>query len=156
MSVKTALVVLVVVVALFVAAIVVGAGRGEGKSTDESLLVDPIKSVIGDPSAVARNDVVADCVDANDPSVLVFNGECTVEVQNRGRQIRVLKILAMNSISVDAPAPEGDFRGSHDVIIDEGGEPKEVRIAVGEGETEIGLVCLAGLVSECRAQLLAE
>lgn len=151
MSPKAALVVLVVVLALFAGAVALGASRDDGTSEDDSSLLDRLGEVAGDPSAVARDDIAAGCVDDDDPDLLVFPGGlvggCTLVVQNGG-ELRLVRLLALDAIGVSAPAPEGDLDVDDGVAAGE-----EVRVAVGEGETEIDLSC--GFAGECRVRLVA-
>jgi hypothetical protein len=150
MSVKIAILVGVVIVVLFVGSVVMGARQDDGSSTDSNGLVDRLGSVAGDPSAVARADVSAGCIDDEDPNLLVMTGGCTVVVRSEG-DLRLLRLLAIDAIEVEAPAPEGDLDVESEV--DAG---KEVAVAVSEGETEIDIDCLGGLVAECRVRLVVE
>jgi len=150
MSVKIAVLVGVVIVVLFVGSVVMGARQDDGSSTDPNGLVDRLASVAGDPSAVARADVAAGCVDDEDPDLLVMTGGCTVVVRNDG-DLRLLRLLAIDAIEVEAPAPEGDLEVESEV--DAG---QEVSVAVGEGVTEIDIDCVGIGLTECRARLVAE
>jgi transcription elongation GreA/GreB family factor len=149
-SVKVAILVGVVLVVLFVGSVMVGARRDDGSSTGSNGLVDRLASVAGDPSAVARADVVAGCVDDEDPDLLVVTGGCTVVVRNES-DLRLLRMLAVDAIEVEAPAPEGDLDVESEV-----GAGEEVSVAVGEGETEIDIDCIGIGLTECRARLVAE
>ena len=149
MSIKVAVVLLVVVAALFATAIVVGAKQDDSSANDENALVNGLGERVGDPSAVPRADVTAGCVDEDDPDLLVFTGGCTVVVQS-GEPLRLLGILALSDLDVEAPAPDQD-----DLEVEaEVAAGDTVRVAVAEGTTEIDLSC--GLLAECQARLVAE
>lgn len=149
MSVKVAVVVGVVAVALFAGSLVLGAGQDRGSSTDENALVVRLEAAAGDPSAVRRDDVRADCVDEEDPNLLLITGGCTVVVRNDG-DLRLLGIVALDAVTVEAPSPEGDLDVEKVVAAQ-----NEVRVAVGDGETEIRVTC-RGILGECGARLVAE
>jgi hypothetical protein len=149
MNVKIAILVGVVLVVLFVGSVLVGARKDDGSSTDSNGIIDRLASVAGDPSAVARADVAADCVDDDDPDLLVITGGCTVAVRNDG-DLRLLRLLAIDALEVEAPAPEGDLEVESEV---DAGE--EVSVAVGEGVTEIDIDCIGIGLTECRARLVA-
>jgi hypothetical protein len=150
MSVKVAVLVGVVIVVLFAGSVAVGARRDDGSSTDSNGLVDRLASLAGDPSAVTRADVAAGCVDDEDPDLLVMSGGCTVVVRNDG-DLRLLRLLALDAIELEAPAPEGDLEVESEV-----GAGEEVSVAVGEGETEIDIDCIGIGLTECRARRVAE
>lgn len=149
MSVKAAVVVGVVVVALFVAAVLVGGSRQRGGPAQTDGLVGRLGELVGDPAAVPRTAVSADCVDEADPDLLVFAGGCAVVVRHDAG-LGLVDLVALTPLSVRAPAPEGDL-----VVDDDLAAGEDVRVAVGEGETRIDLRCGAGLGGLCRARLAA-
>ena len=150
MSVKAAVVLLVVLVALFVATLALGASQEQGSPTDKNALVDRLGEIAGDPSAVPREDVDAGCIDDDDPNLLSFPGGalaggCVVVVSSDD-ELKLLRLEALNPIRVRAPAPDGDVE-----VEDEVAAGTEVRVAVGEGVTEIDLTCLA---AQCQVRLV--
>lgn len=138
----------VVVVALFLAVVAVGHSKEEGSSAGGDGFVERLAELAGDPSAIPLDAVSAGCTDGEDPTLLVFTGGCTVVVGNDG-ELRLLGLLALSPVLVVAPAPEGDLEVEDDVAAG-----KEVRVAVGEGQTEVDLECGAGLGAQCRVRLV--
>jgi hypothetical protein len=93
--------------------------------------------------------VTADCLDDDDPDLLVFTGGCTVVVRSDD-PLRLLGILALSDLGVEAPAPDQDDLEVEDDLA----AGDTVRVAVAEGRTEVDLSC--GLLGECQARLVAE
>lgn len=145
-----AVVVLVVIVALFVAAVLVGSSgeTGSAAEEDENSVVDRLADVAGDPAAVPLEDVTAGCASDGDPTLLVFGGGCTIVVRSDD-ELRVLRLQTDSPIEVVAPAPDGDVEVEAE--IDPG---KEAVVAVGEGVTEVELSCRAGLGDDCRVRMV--
>lgn len=147
MSVKVAAVVGVVIVALFVSFLALGNSKEQGDVTDGNGLVEQLAGLAGDRGAVPRSAVTAGCPGADDPNLLAFIGECTIVVRNQG-ELRLLRLVALSPIRIEAPAPEGELQVRADV-----GANEEAQVAVGEGETRVDLACRARLAVECRARL---
>jgi hypothetical protein len=147
----------VIVVALLVALFVLGVGAGltgdDGDSKDDNALVDALGSAAGDTAAVAREDILAGCVDDADPDLLVVPGglgaSCTVVVRSDD-QLRLARFVALDPVAVRAPAPEGDLTVKADPSpADE--NQGAFSVAVGEGDTEILFLCP---VASCRVQVV--
>jgi hypothetical protein len=145
------------VVALLVVLFVVGVGAGvtgdDGDSRDDSALVDAIASAAGDTAAVDRADILAGCTDEDDPDLLVVPGglgaSCTVVVRSDD-QLRLARFVALDPVSVRAPAPEGD------VTVEADPDPSDedqgaFSVAVGEGDTEVLFLCSG---TSCRVRVV--
>lgn len=147
MSPKAAVVVGLVVVALFVVVVTTGDGR-EGSGRERNGLLDRLGERAGDPAAVPDEAVETDCRDDDDRSLLEFTGACGLLVTSN-KELAVLRLVAGTAVAVEAPAPDGDVEVEADL---DAGEATSV--AVGEGETVIRLTC-PGL-GTCRVHLTAD
>jgi hypothetical protein len=150
MSVKVGIIILVVVAALFVGALVAGGthdGNGSAKS-DRNGALDRLTEAAGDPASVKPGDLRGDCVSEDDPTLLTFTGGCVVTVTNDSG-IKVLRLVTDQPVTISAPAPRGDSTVEADV--DPGDEQS---VAVGDGETEVGIACRAGINVPCNARIV--
>jgi hypothetical protein len=150
---KVAAVVVAVLFVLFVVGVGAGVTGDDGDSKDDNALVDALGSAAGDTAAVAREDIVAGCTDEDDPDLLVVPGglgaSCTVVVRSDD-ELRLARFVALDAVSVRAPAPDGDLTVKADpspTDKDQGA----FSVAVGEGDTEIVLLCPA---ASCRVQVV--
>jgi hypothetical protein len=150
MSLKVGIVILVAVVALFVAALVAGGAQdGNGSAErDRNGVLDRLTEAAGDPAGVKPSDVAADCFSDDDPARLTFVGGCTLTVSN-DTGIKVLRLVTDTPVRIVAPAPRGDTEV--EATADPGDEES---VAVGDGETRIGLGCEAGLGVPCNARIV--
>jgi len=149
MSLKVAIIILVVVVALFVAVLVAGGTQdGNGSAgSDSNRVLDRLTEAAGDPASVQPEDVEADCFSDDDPALLTFTGGCTLTVTNDSG-IKVLRLVTDQPVRISAPAPEGD------TTVDADTDPGEVEsVAVGDGETAIALGC--GFGATCNARIVS-
>lgn len=150
MNVKVGIIILVVVAVLFVGALVAGGthdGNGSAKS-DRNGVLDRLTEAAGDPASVKPEDVRADCLSEDDPTLLTFTGGCTVTVTNDSG-IKVLKLVSDQPVTISAPAPRGDSTVEADV--DPGDEQS---VAVGDGDTEVGIACRAGINVPCNVRIV--
>jgi hypothetical protein len=149
MSLKVAIVVLVVITGLFIALLVVGGTQdGNGSAGDEENgIVDWIESVAGGAATIQPDQVdVPDTCDTEDPTLLQFTTTCVVTVHNDSKATKVLQLSPQPQITITAPAPEGDN------VVTAKSETKGVtKVAVGEGDTQVALSCPA--LSGCTARI---
>lgn len=153
MNPKVVAVVVAVLVALFVAGVGAGVTGDDGDSKDDNALVDALGSAAGDTAAVARDDIVAGCAADDDPDLLVVPGglgaSCTVVVTSDD-QLRLARFVALDAVSVRAPAPEGDLTVEADPSPGDD-QQGAFSVAVAEGETEILFLCPG---ASCRVQVV--
>lgn len=105
-----------------------------------------------DAAGADRRDLRADCfVPDNDDNAdrLVVQGACTLWVEPSKARLRLVRLHAVDGITVSSRAPEGDF-----VIEDEVGDNEDVTVAVDGERTGIGLVC--GFARTCVLTLTGE
>jgi hypothetical protein len=148
MNVKLAAVVLALIVVLFVVALAVGGSQDEGSPTDRNSVIDRLGDAAGDPAALPLENLSAGCVSEDDPTLLLFDGGCTIVAQNDD-DLRVLRLQTDSPIEVEAPAPEGDT--DVEAEFDPG---EEATVAIGEGEIEVELSCGAGFGGGCSVRIV--
>ncbi len=139
MSMKVAIVVLVVITGIFVALLVVGGTQdGTGSAGDErNGIVDRIESAAGGATTIQPDQVDApDTCRTEDPTLLQFTNTCQLVVHNDGKSVKVLLLSAAPPITIRAPAPEGD-----NVVTARTEAGETTKVAVGEGDTGVALTC---------------
>jgi hypothetical protein len=139
MSIKVAIVVLVVITGLFVALLVVG-GTQDGKGSagsEKNGIVDWIESVAGGAATIQPDqvDAPAGCR-TEDPTRLQFTTTCALTVHNDSKSVKVLQLSAAPPITIAAPAPERD-----NVVTADTKPGETTKVAVGEGDTGVSLTC---------------
>lgn len=148
MNVKVAVVVLLVIAVLFVGALAVGCSQNNGSPEDRNGIINQLGEAAGDPAAVPLENLTTDCTGPDDPRLLVFTIGCTIVARN-DNDLRVLRLQPDARVVVSAPAPEAD------TDVDAAIKPnRKATVAIGEGETQIGLSCRAGFAAECRVRIL--
>lgn len=148
MNIKVAAVVLGLIVVLFVVALAVGGSQEEGSPNDRNSIIDRLGDAAGDPAAIPLENLTIDCASADDPTLLVFVGGCTIRARNDD-DLRVLRLQTDSPLVINAPAPEGDT--DVEAELDAG---DETSVAIGEGEIEVDLSCGAGFGGECLVRIV--
>lgn len=143
---KVVIAVLVAVVVLFVVALAVRPGGGEGDaSTIGSGLLG---SLGGDPAAVPANELTGSC--GRQADLIQVTGSCELRVPPSTDRMRLVRLRTNNNIKVTAPAPgDADLEIKKDLKAGE-----EVSIAVDSDGAEIGLDCRAGFGQTCTLVVL--
>lgn len=133
---KSVIAVLAAVVVLFVVALAVRPGGGEG---DASAIGSDRGGVFGsfggDPAAVPADELTGSC--GRQADTIQVAGSCELRVRPSEDRMRLVRLRTNDDIEVTAPAP-----GDADLEIEkelEAGE--EVSVAVDSGGAEIGLGC---------------
>jgi hypothetical protein len=150
MSLKAAIVVLVVITGIFVAVLVVGGtdgGKGSAGS-EKNGIVDRIGEAAGGAATIEPDQVDATCKTPDDPSLLQFTGGCALLVHNDGKSLKVLRLVSAQAITVEAPAPEGDS-----TVTATPDPNEETAVGVGEGDTGVALGCV-GFNATCFVRIV--
>ena len=144
---KVVIAVLVAVVVLFVVALAVRPGGGEGDAgaigSDGGGLLG---SFGGNPAAVPANELTGSC--GRQANMILVEGSCELEIRPSEDRMRLVRLRTNDEIEVSAPAP-----GDADLEIEkELKDGEEVSIAVDSGGAEINLNC--GLGRTCALVVL--
>lgn len=148
-SQKVVVAVLALVVALFVVAVVVQPGSGEGNAAQASTGDGPggfLKNLGGDLGTVRRDELAAACLEGD---ILTFQGSCDLRVAPSEDPMRMLRLLPSRGIEIESRVPTKDFTVEGDAKPNE-----EVTIAVDERGGAIELTC-PGLTVVCAVRLVA-
>ncbi|GAA1832182.1 hypothetical protein GCM10009682_58340 [Luedemannella flava] len=136
----------VVVVALFIASVSVGASQEPGDpASHPDGFVGWLGDLVGGPPAADRADRTGPCL-VEDGTALQVDGSCVVTVAASDESLRRITLRAKDAVTVVAPVPRGDSTATSDLAA---GDELAVDIDADGGDITItcpsGGTCAVGL-----------